>query len=204
MPFEVEVHGQMRRAAFLDRDGVINTDLGYVHRIEDFVFVDGTLEACAELVRLGWLLVVATNQSGIGRGLYTERDFSMLTGWMKERFAQAGAALAGVYFCPHHPTDARDGFRIRCTCRKPEPGMLLSAQRELSLDLGRSILFGDKCEDLQAARAAGIAHRVLLGKDGRAPPADRCAPGLAAACFASLREAVSSASLAPVLGQSHV
>ena len=192
----------MRRAAFLDRDGVINIDPGYVHRIEDFEFVAGTLEACAELVWRGWLLVVVTNQSGIGRGLYTEHDFSVLTNWMRERFAQARAPLAGVYFCPHHPTDALDGFRRQCTCRKPAPGMLLSAAHEVSLDLAQSILFGDKCEDMQAARAAGVRHRVLLGEDGRALPADRCAPGLVTACFASLREAVSSAALVPILGGS--
>jgi D-glycero-D-manno-heptose 1,7-bisphosphate phosphatase len=191
----------MRRAAFLDRDGVINVDPGYVHRIEDFEFVAGTLEACAHLVRRGWLLVVVTNQSGIGRGLYTERDFSLLTDWMRERFAEAAAPLAAVYFCPHHPTDALDRFRIQCACRKPEPGMLLAAARELSLDLEQSILFGDKCEDMQAARAAGIAHRVLLGKDGRAVPVDCREPGLAAACFASLREAVISPAMAPILGE---
>ena len=192
----------MRRAAFLDRDGVINIDPGYVHRIEEFEFVAGTLQACAELARRGWLLVVITNQSGIGRGLYTEHEFSVLTDWMRERFARAAAPLAGVYFCPHHPTDALDGYRIECECRKPAPGMLLTAQRQLSLDLGQSILFGDKCEDMQAARAAGVAHRVLLGKDGRELPADRCAPGLAGACFVSLGEAVSSATLAPILGRS--
>src|SRR5882757_5332936 len=122
----------MRRAAFLDRDGVINIDPGYVHRIEEFEFVAGTLQACAELARRGWLLVVITNQSGIGRGLYTEHEFSVLTDWMRERFARAAAPLAGVYFCPHHPTDALEGYRIECECRKPAPGMLLTAQRQLS------------------------------------------------------------------------
>jgi len=173
----------MRRAAFLDRDGVINVDSGYVHRVEEFEFVAGTLQACRELVRRGWLLVVATNQSGIGRGRYTERDFHALTAWMRERFEEAGAPLAGVYFCPHHPDD-------RCDCRKPQPGMLLAAARELAIDLQQSVFYGDKCEDLQAAQAAGISHRVLLGKDGRAVPPDDCAPGLVEARFASLREAL--------------
>jgi len=191
----------MRRAAFLDRDGVINVDPGYVHRIEDFEFVPGTIEACRELARRGWLLVVATNQSGIGRGLYTEQDFHALTGWMRSRFEQNGAPLAGVYFCPHHPTEARDAFRIRCECRKPAPGMLLTAARELAIDLGHSILFGDKCEDLLAAQAAGIGHRVLLGRDGRAAPRLQCAPGLVQARFACLREAVASTQLAPILGE---
>jgi D-glycero-D-manno-heptose 1,7-bisphosphate phosphatase len=191
----------MRRAAFLDRDGVINVDTGYVHRIEDFKFVPDTLEACRELTRRGWLLVVATNQSGIGRGLYTVQDFHALTDWMRTRFERFGAPLAGVYYCPHHPTDAIDGFRIRCECRKPQPGMLLQAARELSLDLAQSILFGDKCEDLQAAHSAGIAHRVLLGKDGRLRPRDDCAPSLATARFTNLGDAVSSSEMAPILGE---
>jgi D-glycero-D-manno-heptose 1,7-bisphosphate phosphatase len=191
----------MRRAAFLDRDGVINVDPGYVHRIEDFEFVPGTLEACRELSCHGWLLVVATNQSGIGRGLYTAQDFDALTDWMRGRFEQCGAPLAGVYYCPHHPTEALDGFRLQCDCRKPRPGMLLAAARDLKLDLKQSMLFGDKCEDLMAAQAAGIPHRVLLGKDGRAFPQQGCAPGLAQACFTCLREAVASTELAPILSQ---
>lgn len=191
----------MRRAAFLDRDGVINVDPGYVHRIEDFEFVAGTLEACQQLVRRGWLLVVATNQSGIGRGLYTAQQFHHLTDWMREQFERSGAPLAGVYHCPHHPSAAIDGFPVRCDCRKPQPGMLLAAARDLSLDLDQSMMFGDKCEDLLAAHAAGISHRVLLGKDGRSPPRDDCAAGLATARFANLREAVASSELAPILGE---
>lgn len=191
----------MRKAAFLDRDGVINVDPGYVHRVEDFEFVAGTLEACRELFRRGWLLVVATNQSGIGRGLYTVEQFDQVTEWMRTQFERAGAPLAGVYYCPHHPTDAIDGFQVRCDCRKPQPGMLLAAARDLSLELAQSLMFGDKCEDLQAAQAAGVVHRVLLGKDGRSRPRDDCAPGLATARFASLRDAVTSSELAPILGE---
>jgi D-glycero-D-manno-heptose 1,7-bisphosphate phosphatase len=191
----------MRRAVFLDRDGVINIDPGYVHRIEDFEFVAGTLAACRELVRRGWLLVVATNQSGIGRGLYTEQDFHTLTAWMRDRFVESGASLSGVYFCPHHPTEAQERFRISCGCRKPAPGMLLAAARDLSIDLGQSIVFGDKCEDLQAGYAAGIPHRVLLGRDGRAVPRLECAAGLVQARFTCLQEAVASAQLAPILGE---
>jgi len=195
------MHERIRKAAFLDRDGVINVDAGYVWRIEDFEFVPGTLDACRDLVRRGWLLVVATNQSGIGRGLYTTRDFHALTDWMRARFEEAGAPLAGVYHCPHHPTDAEGELRIRCECRKPRPGMLFAAARELSLDLARSVMFGDKCDDLEAATAAQIGQRVLLGKDGLAPLLRDCAPGLATARFASLREAVASRQLAPILGE---
>jgi D-glycero-D-manno-heptose 1,7-bisphosphate phosphatase len=195
---------KLRRAAFLDRDGVINVDTGYVHRAEDFVFVPGTLQACQALAAAGWALVVVTNQSGIGRGLYAEADFLALTQWMRARFQEAGAPLAGVYFCPHHPDAAQAGFRVACDCRKPRPGMLLAAAAELALDLPASILFGDRCEDLAAAQAAGVQRRILLGKDGRALPSESCPPGLALASFACLADAVSSRALAPMLaGSAH-
>jgi D-glycero-D-manno-heptose 1,7-bisphosphate phosphatase len=189
-----------RRVAFLDRDGVINVDHGYVHRREDFQLVPGSLAACAQLHRLGFALVVVTNQSGIGRSLYDEDDYRRLTEWMRGEFAAAGAPLAGVYHCPHHPQAALPQYRHACDCRKPAPGMLLAAARELSLDLGRSVLFGDKASDIEAAVAAGVPQRVLLGTDGRAmPPAD-LAPQ-ATARFASLAEAVGSESLRAALAE---
>jgi D-glycero-D-manno-heptose 1,7-bisphosphate phosphatase len=188
----------LRRAAFLDRDGVINIDHGYVFRREDFEFVPGTLRACAELHRLGFALVVVTNQAGIGRGLYGEADFHRLTEWMKGEFAAAGAPLAGVYHCPHHPQAALGDYRRSCACRKPAPGMLLAAMRELALDAARSVLFGDKASDIEAGAAAGVKHLVLLGRDGvAAPPAER-APQ-ANARFASLAEAVGSDTLRAAL-----
>lgn len=177
----------LRRAVFLDRDGVINRDHGYVFRRQDFEFVEGVLAACAVLAARGLALVVVTNQSGIGRGMYAEADFLRLTDWMKARFAAAGAALAGVYHCPHHPDEA-------CDCRKPAPGMLLRAARELRLDLARSALFGDKASDLQAAHAAGVPVRVLLGTDGAALPDEREA-ACATARFRSLAEAVAAPAL---------
>jgi len=180
-----------RRAAFLDRDGVINVDHGYVHRREDFEFLPGVLAACAQLHRLGYALVVVTNQAGIGRGLYGEDDFQRLTEWMGGEFAAAGAPLAGVYHCPHHPEAALPVYRRVCACRKPAPGMLLAAARELSLDPARSVLFGDKVSDIEAGAAAGVAHRVLLGRDGRATPPASAAPQ-ATARFASLADAVRS------------
>ncbi len=160
----------MRRAAFLDRDGVINVDRAYVHKIEEFEWIPGVLEAARILADAGFLLVVATNQSGIGRGRYAEADFHRLTDWMKARFAQAGAPLAGVYFCPHHPEKALEPYRQACNCRKPAPGMLLTAAEELGIDLKRSVIFGDKPSDCRAGRLAGCAERVLLGTDGAAEP----------------------------------
>ena len=190
----------LRRAAFLDRDGVVNIDHGYVFRREDFQFVPGTLAACAQLHRRGFALVVVTNQSGIGRGLYGEDDYRRLTEWMRGEFAAAGAPLAGAYHCPHHPQALRAEYRRRCDCRKPAPGMLLAAARELSLDLSRSVLFGDKASDIEAAVAAGVPQRVLLGTDGRALPPAALAPQ-ATATFASLAEAVRSESLRAALAE---
>lgn len=189
-----------RRAAFLDRDGVINLDRGYVFRREDFQFIDGVLEASARLVQHGFALVVVTNQSGIGRGMYTESDFALLTAWMKLQFADSGAPLAGVYFCPHHPLDAHGVYRTQCDCRKPAPGMLLRAAGELHLDLPRSVMFGDRRDDLLAARTAGVPARVLLGKNAReqAAPVDG---DLATARYRSLSEAVASPSLWTLLGE---
>jgi D-glycero-D-manno-heptose 1,7-bisphosphate phosphatase len=193
-----------RRAAFLDRDGVINIDHGYVFRREDFQFVDGVLAASALLVQRGFALVVITNQSGIGRGLYSEADFADLTAWMALQFADAGAPLAGVYHCPHHPLQGAGAYRTECDCRKPAPGMLLRAARELHLDLARSVLFGDKRLDLEAAAAAGVPVRVLLGTDGARMPPEIEAP-LCTARFRSLAEAGAHPALwAQLAEQSHV
>lgn len=187
-----------RRAAFLDRDGVINLDHGYVYRREDFEFVPGALDACARLHGLGFALVVVTNQAGIGRGYYGEDDFRRLTAWMTAQFAAAGAPLAAVYHCPHHPQAVRPEYRRACDCRKPAPGMLLAAARALALDLPRSVLFGDKASDIEAGAAAGVRHLVLLGTDGRGlPPAD-LAPQ-ATARFPSLADALRSDALRAAL-----
>ncbi|MFN9805541.1 MAG: D-glycero-beta-D-manno-heptose 1,7-bisphosphate 7-phosphatase [Betaproteobacteria bacterium] len=178
-----------RAAAFLDRDGVINIDHGYVSRREQFDWVPGVLPAATRLHRAGYALVVVTNQSGIGRGLYSEASFATLTGWMRDEFDAAGAPLAGVYYCPHHPVDAIAPYRIACDCRKPAPGMLLRAARELDLDLSRSLMFGDRESDLQAAQAAGVQRRYLLGTDGISLPAAPATP-IARASFPSLAAAV--------------
>ena len=181
------------RAAFLDRDGVINIDHGYVSRIADFSFLPGVFEATATLARWGFAPVVVTNQAGIGRGMYTEADFDTLTDWMLAQFAQAGVAMAGVYHCPHHPEKALEPWRRVCNCRKPAPGMLLTAARDLKLDLAGSVMFGDKCDDMRAAAAAGVGVRVLLGKDGAGVPQQEC--GEATHRYATLAQAVAEPAL---------
>ncbi|MFM1990460.1 MAG: hypothetical protein RJA99_3417 [Pseudomonadota bacterium] len=158
----------MRRALFLDRDGVVNVDTGYVHRIEDFVFVDGILELARDGVARGWALVVVTNQAGIGRGYYDEAAFGTLTAWMRGRFEAAGAPIDAVYHCPYHPEHGLGAYRLDSFDRKPNPGMLLRARDELGLDLGRSAMVGDTASDMLAARRAGLPTRVLLVHDGPA------------------------------------
>jgi D-glycero-D-manno-heptose 1,7-bisphosphate phosphatase len=191
----------VKAAAFLDRDGVVNVDRGYVFRREDFEFVTGTLDAAHELKSMGLALVVVTNQSGIARGYYGPEQFHALTDWMKETFAAHGAALDGVYFCPHHPTEGEAPYRRNCNCRKPAPGLLLDAVRDLDIDVRRSVLFGDKASDLQAALAAGIPNRVLLGTDGREEPDHVFPGGLATERFRSLADAVRSDAMRALLAR---
>lgn len=150
-------------ALFLDRDGVINTDHGYVVRREDFAFLDGVFALARRAVDRGYRIAVITNQSGIARGYFSDEDFAVLSGWMSGRFAAHGAALAGVFHCPYLAGAPQPGYDRDSFWRKPNPGMILEAQRRLGLDLGRSIFVGDQPTDMAAARAAGIGTRVLLG-----------------------------------------
>jgi D-glycero-D-manno-heptose 1,7-bisphosphate phosphatase len=156
---------RLRPAAFVDRDGVINIDHGYVHRIEDFELVPGVVEGLSELARLGFSLVVVTNQGGIARGMYTEDDFLRLTAHMREMLASAGVVIAGVYHCPHHPHGTVARLACTCRCRKPAPGLLLQAAEELGLDIARSVLVGDQLTDIAAARAAGVRWALLVGEN---------------------------------------
>ncbi|WP_409307858.1 D-glycero-beta-D-manno-heptose 1,7-bisphosphate 7-phosphatase [Pectobacterium sp. B1J-3] len=149
-------------AIFLDRDGTINIDHGYVHEIDQFQFIDGVIDALQELKKLGFALVIVTNQSGIARGKFTEEQFMQLTEWMDWSLADRDVDLDGIYFCPHHPDATVGDYRQVCDCRKPEPGMLLSAQRHLNIDMAASYIVGDKIEDLQAGIAAGVGTKVLV------------------------------------------
>jgi len=147
-----------RPAVFLDRDGVINVDHGYVHRIEDFEFVDGVFDFCRDAHEKGYLLVVVTNQAGIGRGYYTEAQFLALTEWMRAQFDTQGAPIAAVYHCPCHPEFGTGDYKRESFRRKPNPGMLLEAAHDLAIDLKRSHLLGDKASDLQAGLRAGVGY----------------------------------------------
>jgi len=149
-------------AVFLDRDGVINKDNGYVSEIDDFEFLEGAIEACIALKEKGYLLVVVTNQSGIARGLFSEEQFHTLTEWMDWSMADRGVDLDGIYYCPHHSEAGIGEFKIECECRKPKPGMLNNAIDDLKIDIENSILVGDKVSDIQAGIAAGVKTNYLV------------------------------------------
>jgi len=161
-----------RRGLILDRDGVINHDDGYLHRIADCRFVDGVFGMTAEFARRGFAVVVASNQSGIGRGLYGEADFAAFMGWMRRQFGDRGIAIAAVYHCPDHPTAGIGGYRRETPWRKPGPGMMQQAAADLGLDLARSWLVGDQPVDIAAGRAAGIGS--LVHHDPLAAAVERC------------------------------
>ncbi len=151
-----------RRAAFIDRDGVLNEERAFVHRIEDFVFLPGAIEALRALERAGYRRVVVTNQSGIARGLYTEADYQRLTDQVRERLRGEGVTLDAIEYCPHLADAPLAQYRRACECRKPAPGMLLKAIRALDLDPAGSFLVGDRLTDVQAGRAAGIGRCFLV------------------------------------------
>jgi D-glycero-D-manno-heptose 1,7-bisphosphate phosphatase len=164
------ISGAKAKAAFLDRDGVINEDRGYVGRIEDFHFIDGVFEACRRLNELDFKLIVATNQSGIGRGYFTEADFDKLNRWMLDRFQAQGVEIAGVYYCPNHPEHGRGRYRRDSRCRKPNPGMLLDATADHGIDPAASWLAGDKASDIRAGQAAGVGRCFLIDANPGASP----------------------------------
>jgi D-glycero-D-manno-heptose 1,7-bisphosphate phosphatase len=149
-------------AVFLDRDGTINVDHGYVHEIDEFEFIEGVIDAMRELKAMGFALVLVTNQSGIARGKFTEAQFETLTEWMDWSLADRGVDLDGIYYCPHHPQGSVEAFRQVCDCRKPHPGMLISARDFLHIDMAASYMVGDKVEDMQAAAAAEVGTKVLV------------------------------------------
>jgi D-glycero-D-manno-heptose 1,7-bisphosphate phosphatase len=173
----------LRPALFLDRDGVINADHGYVHRPDDFSFVPGIFElARFAAADLGWPVVVITNQSGIGRGLFGEREYQELTRWMCARFAGERAPIARVYHCPYHPTHGIGAYRADHPWRKPRPGMILQAAKDLGLDLPGSALVGDGMRDIEAGAAAGVGLLVRLGaREGSSEPPHETVADLAEA-----------------------
>lgn len=150
------------RALFLDRDGVVNVEVGYLHRAEEVRFVDGIFSLCRTAMALGYRLIVVTNQAGIARGYYTEDDFHALMEYMRSKLRAEGVELDAVYFCPFHPEHGIGLYRREHEDRKPGTGMLQRGASEFDLDLRQSLLVGDRCSDIAAANAAELRQAFLI------------------------------------------
>jgi len=177
-----------RSALFLERDGVINIDRGYVCAQDQVEFVGGIFDLCRSATELGYLVIVVSNQAGIGRGYYSEQDFLALTEWMCKVFHERGASLTKVYYCPFHPDHGVGSYKRESSFRKPGPGMILQAAAEFDIDVRRSVLVGDKETDILAGVAAGVGCNLLYRGRAEAGPSDR--PAGATSVIEKLIEAV--------------
>lgn len=157
----------MRSAIFLDRDGTLNEEVGYAGRAEDFHIFPWAAETVRRVNEAGWAAVLVTNQAGVARGFYTESAIGELHRLLEAHLAAGGARLDGIYYCPHHPEGTVAGYGGPCECRKPEPGMLHRAARELELDLARSWVVGDRGLDVALARRVGAG--AVLVRTGYGP-----------------------------------
>ena len=149
-------------AIFIDRDGTINEDLGYISTPEDLIVYPWVAEAVRLINEAGLKAIVVTNQSGIARGSCTEDDLRRIHDRMTSELWREGARIDAVYYCPHHPDYGDERYRRECQCRKPQPGMLRAAAREHDIDLGRSWVIGDKASDINLASAAGARGALVL------------------------------------------
>lgn len=143
------------KTIFLDRDGVINKEINYLYSIDDFIFTDGIFDACRHFLKLGYQIIIITNQSGIAREFYSDQDFQILTKWMLNQFAKKGIKILDIFYCPHGP-------KSNCNCRKPKPGMILEAKNKHNIDLELSWMIGDNEIDIKAANTAGIKNTILV------------------------------------------
>ena len=143
------------KTIFLDRDGVINKEVGYLFRLSDFEFIDGVFDACLYFQKLSYKIIIISNQSGIARGYYNENDYQKLTEWMLGQFNDNGINILDTFYCPHGPESL-------CECRKPKPGMLIEAEYKYNISMKDSWMIGDKETDIKAANLAGINNTILV------------------------------------------
>ena len=143
------------KTIFLDRDGVINKEVNYLHKIDDFEFIDGIFKTCLYFQNLSYKIIIITNQSGISRGYYSESDYHLVTEWMLSQFAKHNINILDIFHCPHGPNSS-------CKCRKPMPGMFLNAKTKHNIDMKNSWMIGDKEVDVTAANASGIKSTILV------------------------------------------
>lgn len=143
------------KTIFLDRDGVINEEVNYLHKKENFKFIDGVFDACHYFQKLNYEIIIVSNQSGIARGYFSEYDYIKLTKWMLDQFKQQNISILDTFYCPHGPDS-------NCRCRKPMPGMLIEAKEKYHIDMNQSWMIGDKETDIEAANLAGIRNTILV------------------------------------------
>jgi len=153
------------KALFLDRDGVINHNFGYVYKIDDFKFIDGIFDLVRAARKKEYLIIIVTNQAGIGRGFYTEADFLALMKWVKMKFEEKKIPIDDIFFSPFHPVSGIGEYKKDSYLRKPNPGMLFNAQKKYKIDLSKSIIIGDKISDVEAGQSAGLGTNILFSED---------------------------------------
>ena len=158
-----KAQSSLSKAVFLDRDGVINVDHGYVSQLADFEFIEGSISAMQKLHRAGYKIIIVTNQSGIARGFYSEKEFLDLMAGVEKILGQNGIKISGTYYCPHHPEANLPQWRVVCKCRKPASGMVEKAISDHQIDPNQSFMVGDKMSDIEACHAAGLAQCCLVG-----------------------------------------
>ena len=156
-----------RRAVFIDRDGTISEEVGYVNHVSRYRVMPFAAEAIRTLNERGWLAVLVTNQAGVARGYFKEEMIGQVHSLLSEELARGGARLDAVYYCPHHPSVGEPPYRLDCDCRKPRPGLLRRAAEELGIDLARSWMVGDRYSDTELARNAGTRAALVLTGYGR-------------------------------------
>lgn len=152
----------MKSAIFFDRDGVLNEEVGYLHEVEKFKWIDGAIDSIKFCNYNGILAVVVTNQSGVARGIYTEDDVKKIHSHMQNELKNFGAHIDAFYYCPHHPEGKVTAYRKICDCRKPKPGLILRACRDLNIDPSTSIMIGDGQRDIEAGENAGLKYSLLF------------------------------------------
>ena len=157
----------MRKAVFLDRDGVLNKDPPhYAHRLDQLELIPRSGTAVKKLNEHGYLVIIISNQSGVARGYYTEKDVSLFNNALLMKIQECGGEVDAIYYCPHHPEAKTERYRLTCNCRKPEPGMILQAAKEHNIDLQKSYVIGDKRSDIEAGKNAGCQTILVLTGHG--------------------------------------
>lgn len=150
------------KVAFLDRDGVINREVNYLHEIKDFEFTSNCIQGLKRLIEHGYQIIIVTNQAGIARGYYTVHDYEVLTDWYRGELAKHGIDILDIFYCPHHPQGSVAEFRVECACRKPNSGMLEQAASKYKIDVHQSLLIGDKESDLLAGIKFGLSKLYMV------------------------------------------